>query len=222
MSAADEAPEETTPSRGGRERRLVSGATYNAMENLIMMPRYGLVVTYIAATLVFIAYNLYIIKHAGVLAWEIFQGTAEEPSSGLLTIVDEIMLSNVIYLIVAGSYLVYVDTTPKEVLKEKMRGRPLALMHLSPGMLKEKMAGSLVSVSSVFILTLALGIVGRITSNEGSEMSWDLFGMVCILHTLLLLGFWVVSGVNRRHEAQLNHDHETRGGADDDSERRAM
>ena len=154
----------------------------------ITVPFYIILATYLFRIL----YD-FIKVAGGVLEMEKVMDTTMQA----LTLLDITMIANLVWLIAAGSYYVFVagsKSTPKEE-------RPLCLQHVSAGLLKEKMAGSLIGVSSVHLLKLFLDVSKLNT--EGKTVNWLNITVLAGIHVLLILGLSVFNKCN----AADHHDH---------------
>jgi uncharacterized protein (TIGR00645 family) len=118
------------------------------IENIILKSRYLLVPFFCAI--------LFQIFTLAIDLLKVLVGIAQEASLTAhtlqtLELVDITMISNLVWLISAGSYYVFVhDKT------ETCTTRPRCLNHMSSGILKEKTAGSLVGVALVYLLQIFL------------------------------------------------------------------
>ena len=167
------------------------------MDSTIMNARYLLVVFYLACTVSLGAYIASSTLTAFHFLTQIGKGTEDEQVIGVLALLDAMMVANVIYLITAGSYMVYVRPRFKGKKDPDEDKRPAALQHLSPAVLKEKMAASLVGVSSVNLLIIMLH--SHVTYKEA---------LIKVgIHAILIVGFlvfWIV----RKHETKEKREHE--------------
>lgn len=104
-----------------------------------------------------------------------------------LQLLDITMIANLIWLISAGSFYVFVDSGSAH------EERPPCLQHVSSGILKQKMAGSLIGVSSVHLLQMFLHM------SEQTEPT-DLVKLAVLLaiHLVFILGLLVFSYTNER------------------------
>lgn len=172
--------------------------------------RYLLVLVYCFMTLGLAAF---IIKQS-VDIWHfiinIGAASADEIVTNMLTMLDNVMLANVVYLIICGSYLVYVKDPLSDRAFRNASERPQALKHLSPTNLKEKMAASLVGVSSVLMTKLIVGLVA-----DDGPVHWDRLGGAIAVHAILIVGFLAFSWATAKEE---EHEKESsRGSASDHS-----
>lgn len=162
------------------------------IEKIIYNMKLSLVISYLAASAVMLAYIYTICKESVHTITEMLGDHANAESSilGVLSVIDGIMVANVVYLIVAGSYEIYV----KDHASEAREGIPNALQHLSSGLLKEKMASSLFGVSSVYVLKQLIE----------QDITVLMFAVVAVFHLLLIIGFYVL---NRTNNNDIDHGH---------------
>lgn len=106
----------------------------------------------------------------------------EGDTLGLLVLVDATMVANVVYLIVCGSYLIYVKSWFYDGVNGDEKQRPSALDHLTPAVLKKHISGSLATISAVSLIRIML---------EKVELSTNLWVMLVTIHLLFLVGFWI-------------------------------
>lgn len=121
-----------------------------------------------------------------------------------LEMLDITMIANLIWLIGCGSYYVFVDTNYPDASPKK---RPRSLTHVSSGLLKEKMAGSLIGVSSVHLLQMFLHL--STTTETVNVMN---VGVAVVLHIMFILGLLAFAYTNglphhQHKETSINEDH---------------
>ena len=124
----------------------------NIVEEFILKARYLLVLLYCALVYGIITIIVDFFKEVASVADEssLAAHTIQE-----LHLVDMTMIANLIWFIIAGSYYVFVsEHSPIESGKKV----PRCLAHLSSGLLKEKIAGSLVAVALVALLKVFLNL----------------------------------------------------------------
>jgi uncharacterized protein (TIGR00645 family) len=112
-----------------------------------------------------------------------------------LNLLDISMVANLVWLVSAGNHFVYIDDKYPATSGKR---RPRALSHVSAGLLKEKMASSLVGVSSVHLLKVFLDI-----SNAETAVNWQNVGALLGIHTMLIVGLVVFAYVN----SMRHHNH---------------
>ncbi len=93
-----------------------------------------------------------------------------------LELVDITMIANLVWFIAAGSYYVFVAPHPFAI-----KHRPRCLTHVSAGLLKEKTAGSIVCIASIYLLTAFFEII----SGKG-EVDWVRYAVVLAIYLSLL------------------------------------
>ena len=155
-----------------------------AIEWFILLSRYLLVPLYCALMFEIVK----IIGHFwGVLTGG---GSADliENILQFLELLDVTMIANLIWLISAGSYYVFVHPYPD--LHE--RRKPRSLAHISTGILKEKMAGSIVGVSSVYLLQVFLNLS---TSKEPVDVAR--MGAMIAIHLVFIGGLIAFNHANK-------------------------
>lgn len=124
----------------------------------------------------------------GVLLVKFYGGTPDTTDIiHVLEDVDIVMIANLVKMIVTGSYSSFVNKFHGEE-REKT----------SSGMLKVKMAGSLVGVSSIFMLKEFLEPGGI----EPSQLN-----KILLIHASFLVGALVLSVMDYLHEKTMECDH---------------
>jgi uncharacterized protein (TIGR00645 family) len=163
-----------------------------AIEELILWSRYLLIPLYLALLFVILTITLDFFRVlAGLTAAE----DLTEHTLRALELLDYTMIANLIWLISAGSYYVFVDNHYPDYSGKK---RPRALTHVSSGLLKEKMAGSIVGVSSVYLLELFLHV-----ATAPATVNWDTTKILLAIHLMFILGLLAFNHTN----AADHHDH---------------
>ncbi len=117
-----------------------------------------------------------------------------------LELLDIMMIVNLIWLISAGTYYVFVDNNYPNVSGKR---RPQCLVHVSAGILKEKMAGSLIGVSSVYLLKIFLEIY---TSSE--KVDWAKIGVLLAVYAAFIIGFLAFSHSNSADHHKHNNENQ--------------
>lgn len=174
----------------GRDTTSYAGASF--VERVIFNARYALAVGYIGMTLVLAAFLARMFWDSAQLARHMLSADTSVLTIGILEILDDIMIANVVYLIISGSYLVYVKDRIEDPIFRSREDRPSALRHITPTGLKEKMAASLVGVSSVHLLQVLI-----LTGTPGVHTSWHDVGVKVGIHAMLIVGLLVFARINR-------------------------
>jgi uncharacterized protein (TIGR00645 family) len=146
-------------------------------EYLLLWARYGLIASYLLLLLPI--YRIVL---------DMFLMAMEKSPEGALThhvlealeLLDATMVVNFIWFIAAGSYYIFVHPYPDPTKLSK----PRSLAHISSGILKEKMAGSLVGVSSVALIRIFLDIV-----NSPDPVNWGRILAIIAIHITLIIGY---------------------------------
>lgn len=110
----------------------------------------------------------------------------EDAVIGIFLVIDGLMVGHVAYLIVAGSWRIYV----RGPHPDKQSGVPIVVQHMNSGLLKEKLASSLMGVSSVFITRQLIEI------GQSGELNLQVILVVAGLHVLLVGGYFVMNHTN--------------------------
>jgi len=127
-----------------------------AIEWIIFGFRFALAFLYLVTTLAAASYLVHACWETGAFAVNLW---GEEQSGilvGVLTLLDDMMITSLLFLIIAGSFIVYVRRTLNDRVFKRESDRPPALSHLSPATLKTKMSGALVGVSAVLIIKILI------------------------------------------------------------------
>lgn len=167
----------------------------NYFEDAILYGRYLLVPIYIT-----MLYGIVLISFDFVQTMFGIEGHLTEHTMRILELLDISMITNLIWYVAAGSYYVFVHTYDEHKHSDN---QPRVLLHLSSGLLKEKLAGSLVGVSSVHLLKTFL----TISTTEGVLDFGKLIAMGGI-HILFLIGVLVFNFANCRSETVQQKEHE--------------
>ncbi len=156
----------------------------------------------------YILYFLYLSSLGGIFLiivdfFKLFTGEDGETTNHILLILeilDITMIANLIWLISAGSYYVFIAPFPSKSEKK----RPRSLAHISTGLLKEKMAGSLIGVSSVHLLQTFLHV-----SESNEKFSFNDFGKIMVLiiiHLMFIVGLLAFNYANKADHQGHNQE----------------
>jgi uncharacterized protein (TIGR00645 family) len=168
-----------------------------AVGEVIFKSRYLLVPLYLMMLwgLVTITYDCGLLMLGRVHAEVLTEHTLQ-----ILEMLDRTMVANLVWLISAGSFVVFVATyRPSEVPED----RPRSLAHISTGILKEKMAGSIVGVSSISLLTLFLHVT---LTNE--SVDWSKVGALIAIHAMFIFGLLAFNYTNAADHLTHNGEKE--------------
>lgn len=167
----------------------------NYFEDAILYGRYLLVPIYIT-----MLYGIVIISLDFVRTLIGADVQLTEHIMRILELLDISMITNLIWYVAAGSYYVFVHTYDEHRHSDN---QPRVLLHLSSGLLKEKLAGSLVGVTSVHLLQTFLDI----STKDGPLDFGKLIAMGSI-HILFLSGVLAFNYTNCKAEALQQKEHE--------------
>lgn len=144
----------------------------------------------------------FFIFHTLQVAWgSLYVERLEGDTLELLTMVDAMMVGTVVWLIIAGSYLIYVKPKLYDFVNENVDERPSALDHLEPSILKKHISGSLVTISAVNLIKLML---------ENEAVSTNLWVMKVVIHIMFIISvvvFMKVSGGNHTKKEPAHAQH---------------
>ena len=156
---------------------------YVLTEKALVDTRYTLMVSYIGMMLALVSYIAFSFRNSVVSIFEMWGGRGGDVTVALLEGLDAVMIANFAYLIIVGSYLVYVKPKLADASFEKEEQRPQALQHLSPDTLKQKMAAALVGVTSVRLVQVLLE-----TKLDAVAANWYGLAVIIIIHFALIAG----------------------------------
>lgn len=172
----------------------INHQTGQTLENVILLSRYLLIPLYFALLfrIVMLIFDFYRAQ----------MGAPEETLANhtlmVLQLLDITMVANFIWFTSAGSYYVFIDT------HDSGKKRPRSLIHLSAGILKEKMAGSLIGVSSVHLLQVFL----HLSTQEG-PLDWNKMGAMLAIHGIFIIGLLAFAHINEADHHMHPDDKET-------------
>lgn len=133
----------------------------------------GLILTMFAYTFVFCKEIFEMVRNIGALDKNVILMT-------VLEIVDIVMIANLIKMIITGSYNSFVDKS------HTAEGEKV-----SSGMLKVKMAMSIIGVSSIHLLQSFI---------YADKTNWDVLGKQLAIHGIFLIGYVIMAWGNYLHE----------------------
>lgn len=109
----------------------------------------------------------------------------------VMQMLDNTLIASLVWLFSAGSFYIYIQRFPY-VSKQAV---PRVLTHISTGILKEKMAGSMVGISSVHLLQVFL----EVTTIPPSEVPVRIpaYGVQIGIHLMLIVGLLAFSHTNK-------------------------
>lgn len=173
---------------GTRLRRTIFhglGASVYA-SRILLIPFYACLVMVLVAY----CYNIFA-ESVGIIL------SVKDGAEGLLikalSIVDVVMIANLIVIILIGSYSIFVRK-----IGEDHYNRPEWLNHISSGSLKVKISMSIVGVSSIHLLKIFIDSSG-ITMNE--------LIVKLSIHAFFIISAWAMAKTNQLIEP-ADHHHE--------------
>jgi uncharacterized protein (TIGR00645 family) len=161
------------------------------VEDVILYSRYLLVPLSIALLyqILLIGVDFYRVQFGQILEESLTEHTVI-----VLQLVDIMMIANFVWLIAVGSYYVFVDTGASK------KKRPRCLTHISSGILKEKMAGSLIGVASVHLIQVFLHL-----DKSDAALNWSHLAAQLIIYLTFIFGLLAFCKTN----AAIHHQHDS-------------
>lgn len=108
--------------------------------------------------------------------------TEEQLMLGVLTLVDIVMVGNLLVMVVIGGYATFVS---RMAMLDNHPDRPDWLDHIDAGTLKIKMAGALVGISGIHLLKTFIQIAER----TSEQVQWQVVIHVVFLFSALMLAW---------------------------------
>jgi len=105
--------------------------------------------------------------------------------TALLSLVDMIMVANLVIMVLIGGYATFVSKLDLEHEKD----RPEWLDHIDPGTLKTKLAGALVSISGIHLLQAFNDLSKPGHEINHAQIGWQVGIHVAFIMTTLLLAW---------------------------------
>lgn len=105
--------------------------------------------------------------------------------TALLSLVDMIMVANLVIMVLIGGYATFVSKLDLEHEKD----RPEWLDHIDPGTLKTKLAGALVSISGIHLLQSFNKLADTTAPINHAQIGWQVGIHVAFIMTTLLLAW---------------------------------
>ncbi len=138
----------------------------------LLLPIYlGMIVAQGAYTWKFGQELIHIISHTNELSETMFL-------QGILTLIDFLMVANLIVMVVIGGYATFVS---KLDLDDHV-DRPAWLDHIDPGTLKTKLAGALIGVSGIHLLQTFTTLGEALKKAEVAAPDYHLVQWQVIIH----------------------------------------
>jgi uncharacterized protein (TIGR00645 family) len=157
--------------------------TAHIIEHMIFGGRWLLAPMYVALLAAILVYMITFAKMIAHLLANCFTMSVDEILLEVLGLLDDTMVCNLIVMIAIGSYSTFVS----ELKFENGAVKPAWMNHISSGILKTKMAQSVVGVSTISMLQLFI---------EAATMPWSLIWKKLVIHVVFILGMlalWLIS-----------------------------
>lgn len=105
--------------------------------------------------------------------------------TSLLSLVDMIMVANLVIMVLIGGYATFVS----KLNLENAEDRPEWLDHIDPGTLKTKLAGALVSISGIHLLQAFNGLSTPGHVIDSVQIAWQVGIHIAFIVTTLMLAW---------------------------------
>jgi uncharacterized protein (TIGR00645 family) len=147
----------------------------NGLESLVFASRWIQLPMYLGLILASLLYAYKFIVELVHITHSIQHITEAQLMMGILTLVDIVMVANLLVMVVIGGYGTFVSRLAGV---EKHEDRPDWLDHIDAGTLKIKMAGALVGISGIHLLKAFINI----SEQKYSDVMWQV-----IIHAVFLI-----------------------------------
>lgn len=171
----------------------------NLLEWIIYNCRWLLVLLYTVVAFKILVF----IVIAGGVAGNIWPAEHLETATlDMLLMIDSMMVANLAYYITIGSYLMYVRPKLSNFVNKDESTRPHALFGLTPTTLKERMAGSLITISAVNLIRILM---------ENEPLSWNLLATKVIIHLMFIIGaiVFIIAAGHEQHEQKESNEEDS-------------
>lgn len=167
-------------------KRLEAGIEWSIFASRwLLAPIYlGLIVGQICFSITFFE-GLWHLVHGVTGGVEGVRFTEREAITAVLTLLDMIMVANLVIMVLIGGYATFVSKLDLDGEKD----RPDWLDHIDPGTLKTKLAGALVSISGIHLLQTFNDLTkpGYVLDND--KIAWQVGIHVAFIATTVLLAW---------------------------------
>jgi uncharacterized protein (TIGR00645 family) len=149
------------------------------IEKTIFGSKWLLIPFYLGLIIALVVYCTINLMEIGHLLLHFTSMTEEESMLMILKLVDMTMIANLVKMIITGSYNSFVDKHHQDESEK-----------IGSGMLKVKMATSLIGVSSIHLLKTFL---------EVKEVGWDALLKLGFIHWSFLIGGLILAFIDNLH-----------------------
>ncbi|MCS6971327.1 MAG: TIGR00645 family protein [Planctomycetota bacterium] len=133
--------------------------------------------------------------------------TEREAITAVLTLLDMIMVANLVIMVLIGGYATFVS----RLAIEQEEDRPDWLDHIDPGTLKTKLAGALVSISGIHLLQTFNDLSKPGYQLDSAKIAWQLGIHVAFIATTVLLA-WADLVFERKVKAARENERDRQHG----------
>jgi uncharacterized protein (TIGR00645 family) len=166
----------------------------NTLETLVFASRWVQAPMYIGLIVASVLYAYKFLVELVHIAAHIQTITEAKLMMGILTLVDIVMVGNLLVMVVIGGYATFVSRLSAI---ENHEDRPDWLDHVDAGTLKIKMAGALVGISGIHLLKAFIEISGK----SNFEVMWQV-----IIHGVFLFSAVMLAWTEKIMASYKSHD----------------
>lgn len=163
------------------------------MENMIFASRWLQAPLYVGLVVASVLYVYKFIMELIHLSAEIHSISEEHLMMGVLTLIDFVMIGNLLVMVVIGGYATFVS---KIAQVDNHEDRPDWLDHIDAGTLKIKMAGALVGISGIHLLKTFINI---------AEWTSEKVLLQVLIHGIFLLSALMLAWTEKVMAASKHH-----------------
>lgn len=157
------------------------------IERILFGAKWILILFYLGLIVAMVYYAVFFLKEIGHLVQHFGVMNKDAILMSILELVDITMIANLIKMIITGSYSSFVSKTHEEQSE-----------HVSSGLLKVKMATSLVGVSSIHLLQTFIGSDGVAMEEIHKQL---------LIHGSFLVGALMLAVIDHIHESHNPKPH---------------
>lgn len=169
---------------------ITASSAKKLVEKIIFASKWLLIPFYLVLIMALAVYTYFDVKEFVEYILHLSKITKENAMVTFVELIDITMIANLGKMIITGSYNSFVDKTHGQ------EGE-----NVSSGMLKVKMATSLVGVTAIGLLQKSVADI--------QHVPWDLLYKIVFIHVTFLVSAIVLSVVDYLHEKSAHHEPKT-------------
>lgn len=155
------------------------------IERLIFASRWVQAPLYVGLIVAGVLYAIKFLEHLAHLTWDLASLSETQVMLGVLSLIDIIMVVNLLTMVVIGGYATFVSRLDLDSHVDK----PDWLDHINAGTLKVKLAGSLVGVSGIHLLQTFINMESVMTKGGHPMVLWQVIIHVVFLFSSIVLAW---------------------------------